>query len=109
MGLRSCLLVCRYIVHFSTLQTAATAREDLQEAAEALADLSSLQVSSSGAAEPSNSDSQHTGTKAEPHAAMSSRAKTNGAEAAYQASSKPRALFLAYYNQVRDLLCPHHT
>ena len=98
---------CRYIVHLSTLQTAATAREDLQQAAQSLADLSSLQVSSSaaGAAEVSRGDDGHSHSAAEPQAASSSvtpahAAQKNGAHDASEPPKKPRALFLAYYNQV---------
>ncbi len=100
-------LCCRYLVHLSALQTAATAREDLQQAAQSLADLSSLQVSSSpaDAAEAFTGDNGHTDSAAESQAASGSAApaytaEKTGAAAASEACNKPRALFLAYYKQV---------
>ena len=98
-------MCCRYIVHLSTLQSAATAREDLQEAAQALADLSSLQLSSSDAAEALGSGSREKDAAEGSQAAASTAASAhpslrNGADAASGTCKKPRALFLAYYNQV---------
>ena len=114
---------CRYIVHLSTLQAAAAARADLQQAAQALADLSSLTaVSSSGSGvgprtgvapgtkhtclSPSNSTADSGVQREQDSSAVGeTSARPTGADvdaSEMKASRRPRALFLAYYNQVSE-------
>ena len=104
-------LCCRFVVHLSALQTAATAREDLQQAVQALADLSSLQASSSDGNEVLGAEGRQENVAADAQPAGSSAAQAdaaedNGSAAPLQACRKPRALFLAYYNQVSPLEGP---
>ena len=108
---------CRYIVHLSTLQAAATARADLQQAAQALADLSSLTAVSSsstgvvpGTSSPRPDPSSSTadsGVQREQETSAVGEASATPTEAdvdasEMKASRKPCALFLAYYNQVSE-------
>lgn len=104
LGDENIALPCRYILHLSTVQTAATAAEDLREAAHALADLSGLTFSISEADGSASSSTQQQGAQADREASASrvSPADRTGSDKSARDCKRPQALFLAYYNQVSE-------